>query len=377
MSKTVNDPQRSPRSIIIGLRRMLKAAALGLILFAFGTLLYQSGLVEKAYNALGKQSDTAQGSSTRDAMESRQAMQAEREAWLANVTAEPPQVPTGPDGYFVPPEEDELPEGPFGESVRRGHDIFVNTPRYAAQYSGNSQSCVNCHLDAGRKENSAPLWGAYTKYPMYRGKNGMVNTYQERIKGCFTFSMNAQASAAGGPPPLGDQVYLDLEAYAYWLASGAPTGQTLPGAGYPNVAKTELGYDYERGADVFVENCALCHGEDGQGRHEDDGSVRFPPLWGPEAYNWGAGMARIDTAASFIKYNMPLGQGQTLTDQEAWDVAAYINSFERPKDPRQTGTLEEARQTYHENEQSYYGKEVRGSILGLGVSREQTAAQGG
>ena len=60
----------------------------------------------------------------------------------------------------------------------------------------------------------------------------------------------------------------------------------------------------------------------------------FPPLWGRDSYNAGAGMHRVHTAAAFIKANMPLGQPNTLTDQEAWDVAAYINGKPRPPDPR-------------------------------------------
>lgn len=357
------------------LRRFGKAGAIGLVLFGGSLVLFQSDAFQRVYAALGADVALPAAPGPEVAQTSREAMHAARAAWAQDVRAPAPHVPVGANGYFAPPSEAEIPDGPFGEAIRRGRDIFLNTPKYAAQFSGNSQSCVNCHLDAGRKENSAPMWGAYTKYPMYRGKNKLVNTYQERIKGCFTYSMNAQASPAGGPPELGDQIYLDIEAYAFWLASGAPTGQTLPGAGYPKVAKTELGYSYERGEKVYADNCALCHGDNGQGRREADGSVRFPPLWGPEAYNWGAGIARIDTATSFIKYNMPLSQGATLSDQDAWDVAAYINSFERPKDPRQTGDLEAARQTFHKGEQSYYGKEVRGKIIGHGVSREQWAAQ--
>src|SRR3546814_7019837 len=59
---------------------------------------------------------------------------------------------------------------------------------------------------------------------------------------------------------------------------------------------------------------------------------------------------------SFIWANMPLGKPYSLTEQEAWDVAAFINSHERPKDTRQTGTVAEALEKYHEGEQSYYGK---------------------
>jgi mono/diheme cytochrome c family protein len=153
--------------------------------------------------------------------------------------------------------------------------------------------------------------------------------------------MNAQHSPTGAPPPPGDDVYKDLQIYMHWLASGAPTGVDLEGAGYPELEKTAAGYDPARGSRVYAANCATCHGADGQGQYDLNGRPVFPALWGPRSYNWGAGMARVNTAAGFIKANMPLGQTDRLTDQQAWDVAAFINSQERPKDPRQTGTVQE------------------------------------
>jgi len=44
-------------------------------------------------------------------------------------------------------------------------------------------------------------------------------------------------------------------------------------------------------------------------------------------------MHRVLTAAQFIKGNMPLGttaDEPLLSDEEAYDVAGYINSFTRP-----------------------------------------------
>ena len=100
-----------------------------------------------------------------------------------------------------------------------------------------------------------------------------------------------------------------------------------------------------------------------------NGRIVFPPLWGPRSYNWGAGMARVDNAAGFIKANMPLGQGNRLGDQQAWDVAAFVNSHERPKDPRQTGTVAEAAVAHHKGEKSYYGKMLDGRLIGVGTPR--------
>ena len=86
-----------------------------------------------------------------------------------------------------------------------------------------------------------------------------------------------------------------------------------------------------------------------------------------QSFNWGAGMANINNAAGFIKANMPLGQGGTLTDQQAWDVATFIDSHERPQDPRFTGDVAQTRAQFHDSEYSLYGTQVGGKLLGQGI----------
>ena len=44
-------------------------------------------------------------------------------------------------------------------------------------------------------------------------------------------------------------------------------------------------------------------------------------------------MSRLRTASAFIRYNMPQDRRGSLTDREAVDVAAYINSRPRPDFP--------------------------------------------
>ena len=67
-------------------------------------------------------------------------------------------------------------------------------------------------------------------------------------------------------------------------------------------------------------------------------------------------MHKIDTAAAFIKHNMPLGLADSLSEQEAWDVAAYMNSHERPQDPRHEGDLKATTERFHGGKFDYYGK---------------------
>lgn len=267
---------------------------------------------------------------------------------------------------FQPPDEASIPDGPTGEAIRRGRDLFLHTGELAPQYVGSGLTCGNCHLDAGRAPHSAPMWAAWGMYPAYRTKNDTINTIEDRIRGCFVYSMNAQAAPAGGPPPYGDDIYRDLSIYFAWLATGAPHGKALPGRGFLKLDLPAEGLDPARGARVFQEHCIACHGENGEGMRNVDGTYANPPLWGEASFNWGAGMSRTADAAGFIKANMPLGMGGSLTDQQAWDVAAFVTSRERPRDPRQTGTIAEARARFHASG-DYYGQTIDGDLLGDGV----------
>lgn len=260
---------------------------------------------------------------------------------------------------FVPPDAHQIPDSPLGDVIRRGEQIFLKTGVNAPGFVGNNLNCVNCHLDAGRKANSAPLWGAYPLYPAYRPKTKQVDTFSERLRGCFTYSMNGKA------PDPGDEVLVALEAYAYWMAQGAPIGAKLPGAGYGKAAAPAKAPDYQRGQAVFTAQCVLCHGADGQGQRSGEVQV-FPPLWGERSYNWGAGMHEVDKAAAFIQANMPLGRGGTLSAQDAWDVSTYINSQERPQDPRFTQDVGTTRAQFHNSPYSLYGTMVNGRLLGSG-----------
>jgi thiosulfate dehydrogenase len=251
-----------------------------------------------------------------------------------------------------------IPDNDFGKVIQLGRDIFEDPAKYAPQYVGNDLRCSSCHLDEGRLVGSAPMWAAYVSYPAYRAKNHHVNTFAERLQGCFRFSMN------GKSPPLGDPVLVALESYSYWLAQGAPVDPNIPGRGYTKPAKGASPPDYQRGARVYAKNCALCHGDNGEGRRANDGSAAFPALWGPDSFNWGAGMGTVTNAAGFIKVNMPLGRGGLLSDQEAWDVALFMDSHERPQDPRFTGSVAETRRQFHDDPDSMYGETVNGHVLG-------------
>lgn len=286
-------------------------------------------------------------------------------AAYADTKAYAVKLPKPKDGEYIhksPSIDDLLVDKKINPKLKsvilKGYDLFMNTQQLRGKHVFNDMSCSNCHLGGGSLMYSGPVWPATTQLPAYRGKNKHVNNFAERIAGCFTYSMN------GIPPAYGSDTMVALEAWHYWLATGAPVfnDKKIAGRGYRSVKEPKLKGDYARGEAVYKQHCAICHGNDGQGKKSQNKPI-FPPLWGKYSYNWGAGMARIFTAASFIKWNMPLGQPGLLSDQQAWDVAYFINAHERPQDPRFTGNVEETRIKFKHNH-SLYGQKINGQILG-------------
>lgn len=89
------------------------------------------------------------------------------------------------------------------------------------------------------------------------------------------------------------------------------------------------------GRAIYIQKCQVCHGDEGKGMKPEGSAVyTYPPLWGQNSYNDGAGLYRISNLAKYVKANMPLGatyDNPQLTDDEAWDVAAFVNSLPRTK----------------------------------------------
>jgi len=218
------------------------------------------------------------------------------------------------------PSIDEIPAGPKGEAIRYGFELITHTPELLKKHVGNTLTCQNCHLGAGRIPHAAPFVGLHSLYPIYRTKNDRVNTLEMRINSCFRRSMN------GTPLPYDSKEMTAMVSYMAWLSEGIPAGAAIPERGFPRIKPTRSP-DPKQGSRLFTAKCAVCHGVDGQGT-----SVA-PPLWGPHSFNNGAGMARIPTMAAFIRQNMPRDQGGTLTVDEAYDVAVYVGSQPRPDFP--------------------------------------------
>ncbi len=225
------------------------------------------------------------------------------------------------------PPDSLIPDGLLGAAIRRGRSLLMATRESLPAHVGNNLRCVSCHLDAGRRQSGSWV-GVYARYPQFRARSATVETIEYRVNDCFRRSMNGAPLATDGPDMRDIVVYLWFLSRGVPIAPPAPPAPPAPSQGGDRLRKwAGLKSDTLAGAAVFASACAKCHGPDGQG------TGIAPPVWGPKSYNIGAGMARVRTAAAFIKDNMPFDQPGTLSDQQAFDVAAYVDSRPRPDFP--------------------------------------------
>lgn len=221
------------------------------------------------------------------------------------------------------PDVSTIPDDEYGAAVRRGLQIANHTYKELPDNVGNQLNCTSCHLGNGAEAYAAPWNNMTSIYPVYRSRAGRVNVIQERINGCFERSMNGKALE------LGSDDMNAMVSYMSWLSKDMPFGVSPEGRGFVKVDKS-LEPDTENGKKLFAEKCTVCHGENGEGQYGEDGTYIYPAVAGDNSFNDGAGMARTYTAAAFIKGKMPFGQGNTLTDQEAVDIAGYFTHLPRP-----------------------------------------------
>jgi thiosulfate dehydrogenase len=231
----------------------------------------------------------------------------------------PAAAATGPLDY-TPPTDAAIPAGPAGAAIRRGQALFVRTTDSLPAYAPGNIQCASCHTDAGRRPDAASLAGVMARYPAYLERTGEVVTIHDRVNYCFTRSM------AGTKLPSDSREMADIVAYLAFLSQGVPHGGAVRGTGMPKMPA--LTGDSARGAALYATTCVACHLADGQGT-----PPLIPALWGPKSYSIGASMAREERAASFIRHFMPQSAPGTLTDQQAYDLAAYVNSQPRPDSP--------------------------------------------
>jgi thiosulfate dehydrogenase len=223
-----------------------------------------------------------------------------------------------PAGYAVPADS-LIPTGPLGDSVRRGRAILLAARDSLRGHVGNRLTCTNCHRDAGTRASSGPWVGSFAAFPQYNARAGRIIRIEDRVNECL------RRSLAGRPLDTAGRDMTDIVSYLAFLSRGVPVGSHAPWLGYRKL--TPRPGDARAGGSVFTVQCARCHGADGAG------TAVGPPLWGPQSFAIGAGMARLNTIASFVRWNMPYDRPATLDDQQAYDVAAFVLSHPRPDTP--------------------------------------------
>ncbi|MCH8554786.1 MAG: c-type cytochrome, partial [Schleiferiaceae bacterium] len=201
-------------------------------------------------------------------------------------------------------------------------------PQGTVKALSNGLNCQNCHLDAGTRIFGNNYGSVASMYPKYRGRSGEVENIYKRVNDCFERSLNGKALDTNS------REMQAIAAYIAHIGSNVPKGTKAEGSGLKEIALLDRPADPERGKLVYDLKCVACHQPNGEGyRIGDAPTYLYPPVWGDNSYNDAAGLYRVSTFARYVKYNMPLGathDAPQLTDEEAWDLAAYVNSQAHP-----------------------------------------------
>jgi thiosulfate dehydrogenase len=226
---------------------------------------------------------------------------------------------------YLAPEEKEL--------VVYGRELIAHTSEYlgpkgSVKSISNGMNCQNCHLNAGTQPWGNNYFAVQSTYPKFRARSGAIEDQVKRVNDCFERSLNGQALPAESKEMRG------ILAYIKWLGTDVAKKEVPRGSGIFKLKGLKRAIDPTKGAEVYAAKCQSCHQADGGGVLAVGGkSYTYPPLWGKNSYNHGAGLYRMSNFAGYVKYNMPLGatyDKPQLSDEEAWDLAAYVNSMPRP-----------------------------------------------
>jgi thiosulfate dehydrogenase len=227
----------------------------------------------------------------------------------------------------------EIP-GKTGAAIRYGYELLSETPVYfgpkgkVKALSKSRMACRNCHIDVGRNPAGNSWLDSHGAYPQYRAREGTIQTLADRVNACMQYPMQ------GKPIQPESEEMRSILLYMKWIGKGRPSldkdmDQRLVPLSFLNRSANP-----SRGKEVYQNYCVSCHGQNGEGKLRDDKlAFQYPPLWGSESYIVGSSMSRLSLLARFIKGTMPLNttpDRPVLSDEEAWDVAAFVNTQKRP-----------------------------------------------
>ncbi len=220
-----------------------------------------------------------------------------------------------------------------GKLIRYGRDLIAHTAKYLGPKGkvkaiSNGMNCQNCHLNAGTKEFGNNYGSVASLYPKFRARSGSEESIEKRVNDCIERSLNGNA--------LEDQSVemRAIVAYIKWLGSNVEKGEKAAGSGLKDIEFLDRSSDSSKGHLLYDVKCKLCHSKNGEGLLVTGiGEYIYPPLWGENSFNQGAGLYRLSMMAKYIHANMPLGaryDSTLITVEEAWDISAYITSRQRP-----------------------------------------------
>ena len=227
-----------------------------------------------------------------------------------------------------------LPASPEADLIKYGRELIVNTAKYLGPkgtiaHMSNGMNCENCHLEGGTRLNGNCFAMVATTYPKFRERSGKLESVEYRINECMERSLNGERLDS-----LSREMRA-MRAYIVWLGATVKKGAQLKGMSIPDLPLMNRAASASNGAQVYASRCTTCHGPKGEGSlNADSTAYTYPPLWGPHSYNVSAGIYRLSRLAGYIKYNMPYTSEPSepqLSDEDAWDLAAFINSQSRPE----------------------------------------------
>lgn len=238
------------------------------------------------------------------------------------------------DELWVAPDTSLIPKSPNGNLIRYGRKLITQTSRYLGSKGivraiSNGMNCQNCHLEAGTKPFGNNYGSVASLYPKFRDRSNSLESIEKRINDCLERSLNGKVL---------DSLSTEMKAivaYIEWLGKDVAKGEQAKGSGLIDMAYLDREADSVKGHQLYNMHCLSCHGSQGEGIMRFSGvEYLYPPLWGDHSFNTGAGLYRISNFARYIRANMP--QGATydrpqLTEEESWDIAAYVLSMPRPE----------------------------------------------
>lgn len=237
------------------------------------------------------------------------------------------------NNLWQPPDSTLIPNTPEGKLILYGKELVQHTARYlgpkgSVKKISNGLNCQSCHLNAGTRPFANNFAAVSSTYPIFRSRSGALESIEKRINDCLERSLNGTTL---------EQNSLEMRAmiaWFIWLGQSVPKDSVPRGTKIPTLPFLSRAADPVAGKKVYEKHCLVCHGPEGNGlQHPDGVEWTYPPLAGANSYNTAAGMYRISMFAAYVKNNMPFGttyENPVLTDEEAWDVAAYVNSLPRP-----------------------------------------------